>query len=673
MIDLTWYYHRLRKMSAREIIYRSRDAALKLGWRVRYYRSLSSARPLRPLAPEPFALPDIDALALGVSAQARRAVLEEASQIMRGDVVVLNHRSWLLGEHPDWFTDLRTGRRAPNQTYCFDIPYRDADAVGEIKYVWEPSRHHHLTILAAAYYLSGDEAYAERVAGHLQSWWDVNPFLRGVHWTSAIEIGIRLISWVWLRRLLDSWQPAPAVFENNPCFLQQLYDHQRYLAALRSHGSSANNHLFAELTGLFASASAFPLFEQSERWRRWAGGLIEREVVAQTYPDGLNRELATAYHGLFMELLLAAAVEDDWSDPAFGEMVWERLASMADAIASMVDASGRPPAQGDDDGGVALLVDGRPFDRWRSLLATCRRVVGHCDWWPDDQGGDLRAALLATKAGKHIRLKRPSRPIRHFAGGGMVLLRDLCRDANEIWCRADHGPLGFLSTAAHGHADALSIELRHGGVDVLCDPGTYCYHGHDDWRAYFRSTVAHNTLELDGADQCRASGLFLWLDQPGSTLEHVRGLDEGDVAEWIAVHDGYLRLAAPALHRRRVRLDRRARTLDVYDDIISRADHQARLAFHLAPHVQCRLEGTNARLSWAVAGRVCHAVLSLPSALKWSLHRGEYAPIMGWYSPAFGLVQATHLILGIGTVGSHPLHSCIAFEEVPHPQRRGGE
>ena len=40
---------------------------------------------------------------------------------------------------------------------------------------------------------------------------------------------------------------------------------------------------------------------------------------------------------------------------------------------------------------------------------------------------------------------------------------------------------GFGSLAAHAHADALSVELRHDGVEVLCDPGTYSYHGEPRW------------------------------------------------------------------------------------------------------------------------------------------------------------------------------------------------
>ena len=75
-------------------------------------------------------------------------------------------------------------------------------------------------------------------------------------------------------------------------------------------------------------------------------------------------------------------------------------------------------------------------------------------------------------------------------------LRSSPSDGEEIWCRCDAGPHGFLSIAAHAHADALAVEVRYNGVDVLADPGTYCYHGEPRWRSYFRSTLAHNTIEV---------------------------------------------------------------------------------------------------------------------------------------------------------------------------------
>ena len=114
---------------------------------------------------------------------------------------------------------------------------------------------------------------------------------------------------------------------------------------------------------------------------------------------------------------------------------------------------------------------------------------------------------------------RPAQRPGHFADAGLTLLRTRAEDGPEIWCRCDGGPHGFLSIAAHAHADALSVEVRYGGVDILADPGTYCYHGDRAWRAYFRSTLAHNTVELAGRSQSSDAGPFLWRDHAASRID----------------------------------------------------------------------------------------------------------------------------------------------------------
>ena len=178
---------------------------------------------------------------------------------------------------------------------------------------------------------------------------------------------------------------------------------------------------------------------------------------------------------------------------------------------------------------------------------------------------------------------------------GSTLLRTAGGQAPEIWCRCDGGPHGFLSIAAHAHADALSVEVRYGGVDVLADPGTYCYHGEPAWRSYFRSTIAHNTVELDGQSQSSDGGPFLWLRHANAREIDVR--DVGERAEWTAEHDGYPSLDPPARHRRSVRLDRASRSIDIVDEIDG-GGHDLRLAFHLGPEVEVELDGASAILRW---------------------------------------------------------------------------
>jgi hypothetical protein len=243
---------------------------------------------------------------------------------------------------------------------------------------------------------------------------------------------------------------------------------------------------------------------------------------------------------------------------------------------------------------------------------------------------------------------RPAKRPNRFTEAGVTFLRDTAETPRSMSCRVDHGPHGYLSTAAHGHADALAFELRIGGHPVLVDPGTYCYQSEPLWRRYFRSTIAHNTLELGGADQAAQAGLFLWSSQPMSWLESASGIDQGDIAELAVAHDGYRRLKPPATHRRRFRYDRANAHLLIEDRVDAQAPVAARLAFHLDPSVECRLEGAHATLLWPAGS----ASLDLPGNLTWRIHRGETQPPLGWHSAEFGERVPTVSLVGSGIMSA---------------------
>ena len=555
--------------------------------------------------------------------------------------------------HPDWFLDPVTGRRAPDRLYAFSINHRDEAETGNIKQIWEMGRHHHLTVLATAWWLTKQDRYAATVAEQLRSWWRATPFLSGVHWTSGIEVGVRLVSWVWIRRLLDDWPDVEDLFENDLDALRQIQWHQEYLAAFPSHGSSANNHVIAEAAGLLAAACAFPWYQRSERWREKGADLLERELAANTFPSGLNRELATDYHRFVLELALVAAVESDARGVPVSEPTWQRIAGMLDAGAAILDVRGRPPRQGDGDEGRALIVDDPQLDPWAVALGTGAAILGTPAWWPA-VATSVQATVLGTLTRPRDVRRAVERPAR-FADAGLVLLRSRPADGPEIWCRCDGGPHGFLSIAAHAHADALSIEVRHDGVDILADPGTYCYHGEPAWRQWFRSTAAHNTVQVAGTDQSVSGGPFLWLSHAGADLLDSRVDDaqneNGALQSWSAQHHGYRRLEVPAVHRRAVSLDTERRDLTVVDTLDVTGELPIRLAWHLGPDVSVELQDGGARLSWHVAAELREARLALPGELRWSSHRGEENPPLGWYSPGFGRrVPATSLIgEGIGS------------------------
>ena len=100
-----------------------------------------------------------------------------------------------------------------------------------------------------------------------------------------------------------------------------------------------------------------------------------------------------------------------------------------------------------------------------------------------------------------------SSDIRVYEEGGMVFLRSKDR---KVLMAMDCGDLGFGSIAAHGHADALSIQVYYEGNPVLVDSGTYNYHVPKKYRDEMRSTKAHNTVYVEDIEQAEMLGPFLW-------------------------------------------------------------------------------------------------------------------------------------------------------------------
>jgi len=644
---LTWYGARAAKMTPGEMAWRARDQLMHTAWSRRQIRPSMADQLPAPAGGLRFTSVLPSGTAQRVPEEAREAILATADQLMDGEWELFGVRRTDLAD-PDWFADPVTGRRSDPERYAFRVDHRSEERNGNIKQLWEVSRLQHLTLLATAWYLSKDERYAERVAAQLSSWWRANTFLTGIHWTSGIEVGIRLISFAWIRRLLDEWPGAAELFEGNPLAVAQLGWHCEYLAAFRSKGTSANNHVIAEAAGLLAGASAFDWFSRGDRWRRQAADVLETELIRNTFDDGVGRELATDYQCFIAELGILATAEAQAAGYTVSPALPRRLRAIVDACAAMVDSTLRPPRQGDSDEGRAIVLDAPGDNRFPGLLRLGGALYGQLDWWPKaEPAADAMSTLVPALAGRQP--DAPGRPAARpwrFPDAGITLLRTAATPASpEIWCRCDGGPHGFLSIAAHAHADALSVEVRHGGIEVLADPGTYCYHGEPRFRSYFRSTLGHNTVEIADRDQSRSGGPFLW-------LRHARTRElEVTEGSWTAEHDGYRGIGVS--HRRTVDLDQRTGGIEIADTITG-GSGLLRLAFHLGPDVQAELSGPIARLRWPTPAGEQTAVLRLPPELGWSAHRGETDPVLGWYSPGLGRRVPATTLLGQGCCPMKP-------------------
>jgi Heparinase II/III-like protein/Heparinase II/III N-terminus len=546
-----------------------------------------------------------------------------------------------LGFEFDWHRDYRYGRQV-EVDFAGAMNIRDTAVVGDIKYVWEPSRHQYLSTLAFA---ANAEPHADYIARSIDSWLHANPYLHGVHWTSSLELAERVISWSLLYPRIADRVAHDHDFRRR--WLDSIYLHLTRIAGKLSLYSSANNHLLGELVGLFVGSSCFDFWPECSGWRSLAQKLLEREILLQVGEDGVNREQAMSYHLFTMELfLLAFAIGRNTGSP-FSAGYADRLRGMAGFLEAVATSSGDLPWYGDSDDARGFVVseEDSPLEVTMQLAGL---LFGESRWLRFRSGPTEAArALVPDLLGSLDQpIAAPAAPRELFPEAGLACVRT---HDGAVSLLMDFGPLGLGSTAAHGHADALSLWLSIEDEYFLVDAGTYAYHSHPEWRTFFRSTAAHNTARIDGRNQSEMAGRFLWSSKANARLLR---FEEGSGQVTIeAEHDGYMHLHDPVSHHRTVGFDRTTGDVSIDDSFRCSGRHEVELFFHMHEDAEVlSVSDGEAQIRW----RQSNIVFSSPDrSARWEIFKGSENPKLGWRSRRFNQKQPiATLRIRVGIDGS---------------------
>ncbi|MEU5841257.1 alginate lyase family protein [Rhodococcus sp. NPDC047139] len=561
----------------------------EIGWRLR--RAVEQRLPSRPLTDAQLVGPDLDwpgALERFRAAEGRPVLLgsEQAEALAGTDHAadtlaaadrVLAHRftyfgypEAVLGPEIDWNHD-PVGKVDWPMLPSHRIDHRTAD--GDPKWVWELNRLQHLPWLAQAWLLTGDERYAAEAFEQLDSWMAGNPPGLGIAWRGAFEAGIRAISVaVALQGLRHSPHLTVDRFRAVVCMLAES---ARRCWTERSRYSSSNNHLIGELAGLATVAVLFHDLRPAARWEHDAVTALCAEADRQILPDGSGAEQAVGYQVFTAELLLVVALMLGRRDSRAPVALTGAIARSARYLARVVGDTDPAPRYGDDDEGFALRLDPSPLRTVRHHLGLVAAVLGI----PEADRAGIRppaASWLATPERVYTDNRSGTEPFGSFFApdGGLVVLRSGGRRLTM-----DVGPLGYLSIAAHGHADALAVTMSVDGHELVGHPGVTSYYGHPDWRSVHRGTRAQPTVSVDGLDQSVIGGAFLWSRHARvrtHSVDTTRGLVDAE-------HDGYCRLDEPVVHRRLLIAPPERTTALVVDVLTGTGRHEFRTAWPLHP------------------------------------------------------------------------------------------
>lgn len=415
-------------------------------------------------------------------------------------------------------------------------------------------------------------------------WVNGCPIAVGPAW-DPYPVSLRIRNWLRAHALFEPALHHDTVFSRQ--LLDSLYTQARYLEQFVEH-HLLGNHLIENGRALLL-AGLFFKDGRAQRWRSKGEQILWRELERQFLADGGHEERSPMYH----QLMLGVYEESVKTLEGLGEPVPAGVHDRLDAMARWLATVLHP------DGKIPLLND--------AVFS---------------MAGPAAPLLTDTES--------PNDGLTPLPESGYFVFRNRTEGDFAIF---DCGHLGPDHQPGHGHCDCLSYELSLAGHRFVVDSGVGTYYGEPAWRSYYRSTRAHNTVQVDGAEQSEIWGRF----RVGRrAYPHRVRWGRGDGVEWASgAHTGYRRLRGKVTHRRWFCwLDRRCWL--ICDRLTGGGQHRVESFLHFHPDTEVappirrgdlfegevKRDGATLRiLSWGG-----DAVRTLG---------GEGGDLQGWYAPDF--------------------------------------
>ncbi len=558
MKNIKWLINRLKAMELREILWRVKERQLQRKEKNIFYILRKPVTDI-PL-PSELAELHIDINKISINWKNKKWSRFEAIDLF-GVYDYCKYKN-------KWNAGFQTLNIWPEEPFSPTIRINQKVDIGDIRTNWELNRHYQFAALAKSYYCTREKQYFTELKNLFDDWNEHNLFLHGVEWTSAMELAIRINSWIYTFAFLKKAGIQDRIIYSLENGIIVMAD---YISKHHAKFSSANNHLIIEM---YAVALVGILTEYTP-WSDKALRILTDEIQKQNYSDGVNKEMSLHYQGFVMEaygLLCLLMVKNNIEIP----LLWKvYLSNMVEFVADATDDFETTIKFGDDDDGKILDLNGT-IDNYFQYILNLMGCILDKEYTDSDWHENLY--WIVPERLRERKRKYVPKLVCCRKKGGYSFLRSKDR---RILIGIDHAALGFGSIAAHGHADALSFQLYFDGEPVFVDPGTYNYHCGLDIRDAFRKTENHNTVTVDGKNQSEMLGAFLW----GRRAEcHLVGFENTSNKIVIsAKHNGY----RPIIHQRTFIFDRN-RELYIVDKLSALCNYS--LTFMLSPDAIVQIE-----------------------------------------------------------------------------------
>jgi uncharacterized heparinase superfamily protein len=390
---------------------------------------------------------------------------------------------------------------------------------------------------------------------------------------------LRVVNWCKLR--LDTPELLRSIYQQASHLYRHIEFHQ------------PGNHLLENAKALIFAGRYFDGQGEAPQWLRKGLTIFQRETPVQVLKDGGYFERSPMYHAIMLKgyLDIINILPKDHADlPSLKESAKQ----MTDFLVSVTHP----------DGNIALFNDST-----QEIAAPTPTLAQYAQ--------DL--------------LHHQPRKLHAFDETGYFI-----HENPSIYLIIDGGAIGPDFLPAHAHADIFSYELSVEGHPFIVDSGVFEYSA-GAMRTYVRSTLAHNTVSVDGKDQAECWNSFRVARR--FAPHSVSFAQNGTQSKFEGSFSGYSRLIGDAIvHRRLITCNDGLREIRIHDTIAGRGTHVVKSLVHLHPLVSLETQGNKILLRAANTSCFIEA------------DEGSMSIEEGWFCPKFGLKQKNKVLVLGGTV-----------------------
>ncbi|WDE95209.1 alginate lyase family protein [Lentisphaera profundi] len=282
--------------------------------------------------------------------------------------------------------------------------------------------------------------------------------------------------------------------------LNVLYMQHHQTEQIRKVHAAKGNHLLADLDGVLTSAITFPEFKKSAEWTDEVLAKYPQLMDTEIFEDGMNKELVFSYHLMYIHLFtdFYKKLEAQNLADRLPQSFHERLEKMYEIYAYQAYPD------------MTYCQFG---DAWKKKAGTVRRMLikHHLKAYPENTFYQYLAS--SGKKGK-----APKELSKAYPVSGFYFLRSGW-DEQSIFMPIKAND---TSGAWHNNIDNGTFGLYAYGRNFMNDSGSYIYNSDDPkeqaLRAWFRSSVAHQTMTLDRKNIQLKAKMTHWENEPSLSI-----------------------------------------------------------------------------------------------------------------------------------------------------------